>query len=128
MGELRQKEFFVEEKGEVSPKRTPEKKKGGIIRNIPAGVVIYGEPSYRGQLIRRTKEGEVFPWRRAIPDKETMTLWFAGTGGTEYLEHLPTVLGKRPLVFIGDLRQEIPRKPKQPSKLQYELPLPTKDS
>lgn len=105
-----------------------EREKEKVIRDIPAGVVIYGKPSYSGQLIRRTKEGEVFPWRRAIPDKETMTLWFVGTGGTEYLEHLPTVLGKRPLVFIGDLRQEIPRKPKQPSKLQYELPLPTKDS
>lgn len=120
MEEEKQKEFFVEEKREIKS-GGKEKRKKGIINNIPAGVTIYGEPSYSGCLLRRTEEGESFPYKRRIRDEETMTMWYEGKGGRDYMEYLPTVLKKGPLVFIGDLRREIPK-----PKLQYELPIPEK--
>jgi len=120
MSEVGQKEFFVEEKREVKAKGK-EKREKGVINDIPANVTIFGEPSYSGRLLRRTEEGESFPYRRRIRDRETMTMWYEGKGGRDYTEYLPTVLKRGPLVFVGDLRKEIPK-----SKLQYELPMPEK--
>lgn len=121
MEDLVQKEFFTGEKTkkETPPKQEEEK----TIYNIPAGVVISGEPAFKSSaFIRYTEEGESFPWEKAVPNDGA--LWYKRKGA---VEHMPTKLGRKKgeeIVFLGPLRKEIRRKPKKEGGQTGQYPMP----
>jgi len=124
MEEMEQKELLPTEK-KADTSTAKKEKIGGIIPNVPSGVLISGEPAFRGSsFIRYTEEGESFPWIKAIP--QNRALWYKRVDGPEYM---PTALNRKKgeeIVFLGPFREKIRRKPKE-SELQHRLSLPTKE-